>query len=92
MSGRRSGRSEDLEPVSLGDWGEPRDVGGTLGWRWEDSFKRRLADLAGSDRLRFTGRVRGGKLKPGPYQLRAVARNSAGKSGAPVTKSFRIIR
>jgi hypothetical protein len=49
-------------------------------------------DRAGSNRLRFTGRVRGGQLKPGPYQLRAIARNSARTTSRPVTKGFRIER
>jgi hypothetical protein len=49
-------------------------------------------DRAGSNRLRFTGRVRGKKLKPGPYQLRAIARNGAGKTSRASTKCFRIIR
>jgi hypothetical protein len=49
-------------------------------------------DGAGPNRLRFTGRLRSKKLKPGRYKLRAIARSSAGKTGAPATKGFRIIR
>jgi hypothetical protein len=48
------------------------------------------ADHPGQNRLRFTGRARGRKLLPGRYQLRAVARNGAGKSSSPTTKDFRI--
>jgi hypothetical protein len=50
------------------------------------------ADSAGLNMLRFTGRPRGRKLKPGRYALRAVARNIAGKASPPLTTRFRIIR
>jgi virginiamycin B lyase len=50
------------------------------------------ADRAGDNRLRFAGRVRGRKLKPGRYQLRAVARNGAGQTGRAVLTRFRIKR
>lgn len=52
------------------------------------SFKR--TDRAGQNSFRFTGRVRGRKLQPGRYQLRAVPR-FGGRDGAPATTSFRII-
>ena len=45
MPGRRARGSEDLEPVSLGDRGEPRHVGGTFGRGRQNAFERRLADL-----------------------------------------------
>jgi hypothetical protein len=51
----------------------------------------RHADAAGPNRLRFTGRVRGRKLKPGAYRLRAVPRTAAG-SGKAVARPFRIKR
>jgi hypothetical protein len=46
-------------------------------------------DTAGPNRLRFSGRVGGRKLKPGAYRLRAVPRNSAG-AGKAVTRGFRV--
>jgi hypothetical protein len=48
-------------------------------------------DVAGLNRLHFTGRVNRKKLAPGRYRLRAVAR-LGGQAGPPVTKSFRIVR
>jgi parallel beta-helix repeat protein len=50
------------------------------------------ADRPGRNRLRFTGRIRGRKLRPGPYQLRAQAKSSAGKTSRPLTQRFRIKR
>jgi hypothetical protein len=49
------------------------------------------ADLAGSNRFRFTGRVRGRRLSPGRYRLRATPRNSAG-TGPAVFQPFRVKR
>lgn len=49
------------------------------------------ADKAGMNTLRFTGRVRGRKLGPGAYRLRAVPR-FAGRNGAARTTSFRALR
>jgi hypothetical protein len=51
------------------------------------SFKH--TDIAGHNQLRFSGRVKGRKLKPGAYRLRAVPRNSAG-AGKAATRRFRI--
>jgi hypothetical protein len=48
-------------------------------------------DAAGANRLRFTGRIHGAKLRRGSYMLRVVARNAAGQSSAPVSKSFRLL-
>jgi uncharacterized repeat protein (TIGR01451 family) len=47
-------------------------------------------DRAGRNRLRFTGRLRRHKLKPGSYQLRAIARNGTGQTSRPITKHLRI--
>jgi uncharacterized repeat protein (TIGR01451 family) len=51
------------------------------------SFKH--TDVAGSNRFRFTGRLKGKTLKAGSYRLRAVARNVSGKS-APKQAGFKI--
>jgi len=48
-------------------------------------------DQGSQNELRFTGRLSGHKLKPGSYQLRAVAESADGKKGAPVTRDFRVI-
>ena len=42
-------------------------------------------DAAGPNALGFTGRVGGLKLRPGRYVLSAVAAESTGQAGAPVT-------
>jgi hypothetical protein len=44
----------------------------------------------GLNRLRFSGRVRGRPLAAGPYVLRAVAVDRAGRSSPPVSVRFRI--
>jgi alpha-tubulin suppressor-like RCC1 family protein len=49
------------------------------------------ADAAGTNRFRFTGRVRGRALKPGRYRLVAVAR-SAGGSSKPQNAGFKIVK
>jgi len=50
------------------------------------------ADRAGPNRLRFTGRVKNNKLRPGRYELRVAARNRQGKQGRTLTRRFRIRR
>lgn len=50
------------------------------------------ADIAGVNRLRFSGRVDGHRLTPGAYRLTATPRNAAGKSGAALSASFMIVR
>jgi hypothetical protein len=52
------------------------------------SFTR--AGSAGANSFRFTGRLKGRKLKPGMYQLVATPRTGA-KTGRAVSASFRII-
>jgi hypothetical protein len=49
-------------------------------------------DRAGQNSLRFTGRVGAKELTLGRYQLRAIARNSAGKTSRAITNSFQIKR
>ena len=46
-------------------------------------------DIAGANSLRFSGRIKGKKLPPGTYELKAVAHDAAG-NGEPVEKSFKI--
>ena len=46
VAGRRAWGAEDLEPVSLGDRGEPRHVGVALHRRRQDALGGRLADLS----------------------------------------------
>jgi hypothetical protein len=53
------------------------------------SFRR--VDRAGANRFRFTGRLRGRKLAPGRYRLKAVPRFD-GRNGRAAARSFRIIR
>ncbi len=48
-------------------------------------------DRAGANSFHFTGRVRGHKLSPGSYRLRAVPR-FARRNGRTITASFRIVR
>lgn len=50
------------------------------------------ADLAGTNRLHFTGRVKGKPLHIGRYRLRALSRNAAGQTSRALTADFRIIR
>lgn len=62
------------------------------GKRWvkvSGSFSRNLK--AGTNRLKFTGRVKGRALKPGRYRLRVVA-TAGGKTSAVRRASFRIAR
>ena len=47
------------------------------------------ADTAGSNSFRFTGRVRGHRLRPGKYRLSVVPSNANG-AGTAVTVSFRV--
>jgi hypothetical protein len=50
------------------------------------------SDTAGSNKLRFTGRVRGKRLTPRRYKLSASARMGSGKISKPQTVAFRILR
>jgi hypothetical protein len=51
------------------------------------SFKR--AAVAGSNRFRFTGRLKGKTLKRGSYRLQAVATNVSGAS-PPAQAGFKV--
>jgi len=48
-------------------------------------------DVAGANRFRFTGRVRGRALAPGSYQLVSAPTNAAGKTGASHVNAFKIV-
>jgi Ca2+-binding RTX toxin-like protein len=47
---------------------------------------------AGANDFRFTGRLRGRKLRPGRYRLVGVPTDLAGNRGKPVRAPFRIVR
>lgn len=47
---------------------------------------------AGPNRLTFRGRLRGRRLRPGRYRMRAVARDAAGRESAVSRRPFRIVR
>jgi len=57
-------------------------------------LKGRFARTAGQGRtsFRFTGRVRGRKLKPGRYYLVAAATDAAGNRARPVRVGFTVVR
>jgi hypothetical protein len=48
------------------------------------------SDSAGVNSFHVSGRVNGRKLKPGSYQLQAVARNAGGLTSKPVATSFSV--
>ncbi len=48
-------------------------------------------DVAGANRLRFSGRVGGHKLSPGSYRLEATSVSAAG-AGKPALAAFKILR
>ena len=50
------------------------------------------AGKQGANRTRFTGRLRGRRLRPGRYRASAVATDSAGAKSAPRSVRFRIVR
>jgi hypothetical protein len=53
----------------------------------------RFIGHAGPNRVRFQGRISARtKLKPGAYTLRAAATDSAGRTSAPMTLHFTIVR
>jgi hypothetical protein len=47
---------------------------------------------AGQNAFRFSGRLRGRKLRPGRYRLRAVATDKAGNKSTRKRAGFRIVR
>ena len=52
----------------------------------------RHTGTAGLNRFRFSGRLRGRKLRPGRYRLVATARDAAGNRSKPARRLFRMIR
>ena len=48
-------------------------------------------DVPGLNRIHFSGRVHGRKLRPGRYRLQAIPRIH-GRGGRPVVMSFRVVR
>jgi hypothetical protein len=51
----------------------------------------RHADKAGPNSFHFAGRIRGKKLKPGAYRLKAIPR-FAGRNGVARTAGFRVVQ
>jgi hypothetical protein len=49
------------------------------------------SDLTGRNSFHFSGRVGGGKLTPGSYELEAIPRAANGKTGLPTIVAFRVI-
>jgi hypothetical protein len=49
------------------------------------------AGKAGANQTKFSGRVDGQKLKPGPYRATALATDSTGSKSAPRSVSFKIV-
>jgi hypothetical protein len=53
------------------------------------SFRHR--DRVGVNRFRFSGRIGGLKLGPGPYRLKAVALGPSGAASRVISARFRIV-
>jgi hypothetical protein len=49
-------------------------------------------DVAGKNRLHFSGRIRHRKLRPGRYRLQVTAKGPNGKVSKALVKRFRIVR
>jgi hypothetical protein len=49
------------------------------------------ADIAGTNRVKFSGKLHGHALKPGRYELRIVARNKLGLGSTAHTTPFRVL-
>jgi Kelch motif/Galactose oxidase, central domain len=60
--------------------------------RWTTIGHFRHADVAGTNTIRFTGRVSGHKLSPGSYRLSITARIGRGRASSPTLVGFRIVR
>jgi hypothetical protein len=54
-----------------------------------DDCLSRARSIAGANSLHFSGRIKGKKLPPATYELKAVAHDAAG-DGKPVEKIFKI--
>ena len=50
------------------------------------------SDTAGANSFHVTGHVNGRPLKPGGYQLQAIASNAGGLTSKPVATSFSVHR
>jgi hypothetical protein len=48
-------------------------------------------DVAGANKLGFSGRLNGRALAKGAYRLTDVAKNAAGKTSLPATAFFKIV-
>ena len=59
--------------------------------RWVTVGRFRHADAAGANALRFSGRIRGHKLRPGRYRLSLSARIGSGTPSAARRVGFRIV-
>jgi hypothetical protein len=68
-----------------------RAVAGPRGTRYVGVGSFAHADVAGANRFRFIGRVRGRALAPGRYRLQAIPHNSGG-SGPPAYRKFEVTR
>jgi hypothetical protein len=52
----------------------------------------RAASRAGGNSIRFSGRLGGRTIKPGAYKAAITATDAAGKSSAPESLGFKVIR
>lgn len=50
------------------------------------------AGTSGVNKVRFSGRLRGKRLKPGKYRLAAIAKDAAGLKSKTAYRNFRIVR
>ncbi len=60
--------------------------------RWVTVGRFKHTDSAGTNSLRFSGRVNGHKLRPGRYRLSVNARIGRGTPSAATTVAFKIVR
>jgi hypothetical protein len=67
-----------------------RRANGVRYLRVPGSFRR--VAVAGENRFRFSGRLRGRALAPGSYRLVVRAVDGGGKASKPIRRSFRIVR
>jgi homogentisate 1,2-dioxygenase len=67
-----------------------RRAGRKARYRTRGSFTRNAK--AGTNRVRFSGRLKGRRLAPGRYRLRAVAVDAAGNRSKAKFVTFRVVR
>jgi hypothetical protein len=48
------------------------------------------ADRLGGNQVRFSGRLNGRALPPGPYQLQVWATNATGQTSTTISAGFRV--